>query len=225
MNSVQDSKLKVKEVIYLRTYSKVIFFYPLLFISLIFWLFEFFNGKEIPWFGFLWAVLFFINLFVISFDVNSTKFFIFFLVGIIIIIIFIFLILSNIHFLNLVVFESNITMSTEFYLFMFFIFLIIIIFAIIAARFDYWKLERNEIYHKRGLVVTAERYPTKNLRIKKRIPDLFEFLLLKAGSITLIFQRTEVFNLNTVLNINKKSNQIDTLLSYIEVEVDELDNK
>ena len=52
-----------------------------------------------------------------------------------------------------------------------FIFLI----AWIATRFDYWKLERNEVIHKKGIFVSAVRYPTKSLRIKKEIPDIFEF--------------------------------------------------
>ncbi len=218
-------KEQVKERVFLRNYSKIVFFYPLLFVSLILWLFELINGTEIPWFGFLWTVLFFCNVFIISFDVNSTKFFVLILAIIILLLVIIFLVLPNIQLPSPTVFETHITMSTEFYLAMTIIFAIVILFAFIAARFDYWKLERNEIYHKRGIFVSAERYPTKSLRINKEIPDIFEFLLLRAGSITLIFEKTDVAHLNTVPNVNKKSRQIDTLLSDMRVEVDNLDGK
>ena len=56
--------------------------------------------------------------------------------------------------------------------------------------------------------------------IKKKIPDLIEFILLRAGSITLIIGGNEVAHLSTILNINKKSNKIDKLLSEMSVEID-----
>jgi hypothetical protein len=95
--------------------------------------------------------------------------------------------------------------------------------VVLSSRFDYWKIERNEIYHKKGIFSSAERMPTKSLRILKEIPDVFEFFILRAGSITLMPGHGDVINLPTVLNINKKQKQIDYLLSHISIEPDELD--
>ena len=94
--------------------------------------------------------------------------------------------------------------------------LLILFFVWLAALFDYWLVERNELYHKKGIFAAAERYPVKSLRLKKEIPDVFEFFILRAGSITLMPGRAdEVIALNTVLNVNKKAEQIDYLLSHI----------
>ena len=101
---------------------------------------------------------------------------------------------------------------------------IVLLFVIVDAFFDYWKVERNEIYHKKGIFSAAERYPVKSLRLKKTIPDVFEFFILRAGSIVLMPGRAdEIIALNTVLNVNKKADQIDYLLSHISVEPDEID--
>jgi hypothetical protein len=72
-------------------------------------------------------------------------------------------------------------------------------------------------------LIMAERLPTKSLRILKEIPDVFEFFILRAGSITLMPGHGDVIPLRTVLNINKKQKQIDYLLSHISIEPDELD--
>ena len=51
--------------------------------------------------------------------------------------------------------------------------------------------------------------------------DIFEYLFLRAGSITLLPTKDKVIMLNTVLNINKKADQIDELLSRMRVEIDD----
>jgi hypothetical protein len=65
----------------------------------------------------------------------------------------------------------------------------------------------------------------QSLRLKKEIPDIFEFFLLGAGSITLYFGKDNSAHLKTILNINKKSKQIDALLSELEVDIEEIDGK
>jgi hypothetical protein len=100
------------------------------------------------------------------------------------------------------------------------ILVIILLITLIAPRFDYWRLERNELYHRKGVFVTAERYPTKRLQIQKKIPDILEFLTLGAGSITLIIDESRIEHLDTILRINKKSERIDGLLSHLEVELE-----
>jgi hypothetical protein len=101
-----------------------------------------------------------------------------------------------------------------------------ILFAFIDTRIDYWKIERNEVYHKKGLLKSgADRYPTKNLKIKKEVPDVFEFFLIGAGEVTLIFGRDTMFHITTIPRISTRSAEIDYLLSHMMVEIDNLDGK
>ena len=112
----------------------------------------------------------------------------------------------------------------EFYMVMAVILVFILGLVVISTRFDYYKVERNEIYHKKGIFSSAERFPVKSLRFKKEIPDVFEFFMLRAGKLTIMPGRAdEVMILNTVLNINKVEKQLDWLLSHVSVEPDELD--
>ena len=209
--------------IYLRSFSKIVFFYPLLILSLVLWLIQFILGESITWFGFLWIIIFFTNLFVISFDVSSSKFFILLLIVAILLIIVIFLILPNIEISSGWIADMNIIMSTEFYFAVVITLAIVMLLALIGAGYDYWKIERNEVYHKKGIFSADDRYPTKDLRIKKEIPDIFEYVLLGAGSVTLIFghKGESVFHINTIPRINKRGKEIDYLLSHMKVEVDD----
>ena len=209
-----------EEKVFLRSYSKVIFFYPLFLTSLILFLIQYFVGVNEPILGAIWITVFFANLFVIAFDTSSTKFFILLLIAIVLLLLFTFIFHPNAIISQIVAFEVTIQMNYQFYLSSAIIIALILLIAWIATRFDYWKLERNEVIHKKGIFVSAVRYPTKSLRIKKEIPDIFEFLLLRSGSIQLSLGTEEVILLDTILNINKKAQQIDFLLSYIEVEVE-----
>ena len=209
-----------EEKVYLRNYSKVIFFYPLFIASFILYLIEAIMGIEEPWLGAIWITIFFANLFVIAFDTSSTKFFIILLVVIILIIIFAFVFHPGNIISQVLSFEITITMSYQFYLVSTIILGLIFIIAWIATRFDYWKVERNEVIHKKGIFVSVDRYPTKSLRIKKEIADIFEFALLRVGRIQLFFGGQDVIHLNTIININKKAKQLDYLLSDIEVDVE-----
>lgn len=228
MATVQESK-KEKEkgdVIYLRSYSKVIFFFPLFLVNIILWIIQYTwggSGEPVPWLGFIWILVFFLNLISVAFDISSTKFFVIILVIVIFVVLSIFLSLPSVlneFYQKVVLVEFNIGMSEDFYFVMTLVLGISLLIALIAPRFNYWKLERNELYHKRGIFVEASRYPTKGLRLRKKIPDVLEFFLLGAGSLTLILGNDETEHLNTIPRINSKENRIDSLLSEIEVEVE-----
>lgn len=210
----------ITEVV-LRSYPKIIFFWPLALVSLVMWLLQMLVPTPVAWYGNFWLAVFAINMFIIAFDFGSTKFFVLVLLAIVVILLIIFLVPDLFAGASAVPFNPGLT--TEFYLVVFIIMAIILGLVVIGSRFDYWKIERNEIYHKAGLFSSAERLPTKSLRIKKEIPDVFEFFILRAGSITLMPGHGDVIHLPTVLNINKKQNQIDYLLSHVSIESDELD--
>ncbi|MFX1337342.1 MAG: hypothetical protein ACFFDK_01890 [Promethearchaeota archaeon] len=216
-----DEKKKTQPVkmVILRSYPKVIFFYPLFFTSLILWPIQFVLNTPAQWLGAFWMIIFFCNLFVIAFDFSSSKFFILILAIVIFILLGIFFIYPIFPWPSISEIEFNLGITYQFYMTMTIILGIVLFFVILNTYFDYWKVERNEIYHKKGIFSAADRYPVTNLRIKKSIPDVFEFFILRAGTIVLMPGRSdELIVLHTVLNINKKSEQIDYLLSEISVE-------
>ncbi|TFG26374.1 MAG: hypothetical protein EU532_09990 [Promethearchaeota archaeon] len=222
----EKKKTSVKPIteVILRSYPKVIFFYPLFFTSLILWPIQFVLGTPAQWLGAFWMIVLFCNLFVIAFDFSSSKFFILILAIVILVLVGIFFILPIYTGPTISEIEFNLGITAEFYMTTTIILGIVLLFVIFDAYFDYWKVERNEIYHKKGLFSAAERYPVKSLRLKKTIPDVFEFFILRAGTMVLMPGRSdEAIALNTVLNVNKKADQIDYLLSHISVEPDEID--
>ncbi len=210
----------VNEVI-LRTYPKVIFFWPMALVSLILWLLQMLYPTPLPLFGNIWLIVFFVNMFIVAFDFSSSKFFVLIMLVVVVVLLLIFLVPGLFTIIPGGSFNTGLT--AEFYLVMTIIMAFILGMVVLSSRFDYWKIERNEIYHKKGIFSSAERMPTKSLRILKEIPDVFEFFILRAGSITLMPGHGDVIHLNTVLNINKKQNQIDFLLSHVSIEPDELD--
>jgi hypothetical protein len=223
MSDMKKSAQPVNEVV-LRSYPKVIFFYPLFFTSLVLWPIQYALGAPAQWLGAFWMIVLFCNLFVIAFDFSSSKFFILILAIVILILVGIFFIYPVYAGPTLAEIEFNLGITAQFYMTITIILAIVLLFVIIDAYFDYWKVERNEIYHKKGIFSAAERYPVKSLRLKKSIPDVFEFFILRAGTIVLMPGRAdEIIALPTVLNINKKAEQIDYLLSHISVEPDEID--
>lgn len=220
----EKKKPKHPSEIYLRSYPKIIFFWPLLLVSFFWWILQLFGDKPIGWLGTVWMIVFFTNLFITAFDFSSTKFFVMILAIVVVLLLVAFIVLPNIA-VDISFGDFNLGLTEGFYLTTTIILAIILGFVILSSRFDYWKLERNEIYHKSGIFSSAERYPVKSLRLKKEIPDVFEYFLLRAGSLTLLPGRAdEVIHLPTVLNINKKEEHIDWLLSHVSVEPDEVDS-
>ncbi len=217
-----DTPSKPITEVYLRSYPKVIFFWPMALVSLVLWLLQFVVGEPEAAFGNFWLIVFFVNMFIVAFDFSSSKFFVLIMVVVVVVLLLVFLvpgILAPISSGD----GFDPALTAEFYLVITIIMAFVLGLVVLSSRFDYWKIERNEIYHKKGIFSSAERMPTKSLRIKKEIPDVFEFFILRAGSITLMPGHGDVINLPTVLNINKKQKQIDYLLSHVSIEPDELD--
>jgi hypothetical protein len=219
---MSEKKIKPVTEVILRSYPKVIFLYPLLITSFFLWLLQIFFAP-IDWFGYAWLIVFFVNVFIMAFDFSSGKFFALVLIAVVLILLVVFLVIPNIP-AEPIENWINFGLTWQFYSIITIILAFILGLVFIGTRFDYWKIERNEVYHKSGIFTTAERLPTKSLRIKKEIPDVFEFFILRAGSITLMPGGGDVIPLKTVLNINKKQEQIDWLLSHVSMESDELDS-
>ena len=216
-----ESKKEINSVI-LRTFPKIIFFYPLFIMSLIFWIIQGIltilgEGNSFI-LGYIWVITFFLNLFIIGFDFPFNKFLILVLAIVITVLIMILFLLPNIHLTPVILPLGS---SAEFYAIMTLILGVILGFVFLQAHFNYYKIERNEVFHMTGLFAnTAERYPVRSLRIKHVVSDVFEFILLGAGAITLYPKDSDPIHLYTVIRVKKKMKIIDWLLSEIFVEAD-----
>ena len=215
--------------IFIRSYPKVIFFWPLLITSFVLWLIQAFTNLDpdsdlYTTLGYVWFIVFFVNIFVTAFDFSSTKFFVLVLAIVVVVLILVFMVLPRFS-ISLTGLEIDLALTWQFYMVMTVILLFILGIVIISTRFEYYKIERNEIIHKKGIFSSAERFPVKSLRFKKEIPDVFEFFMLRAGKFTIMPGKAdEVMILPTVLNINKREKQLDWLLSHVSVEPDEVDS-
>ena len=81
---MSEKKGKHPNEIFLRSYSKVIFFWPLTVTSLVLMLIQLVAddpaAENISVLGSIWFIVFFINIFVTAFDFSSTKFFLLILI-------------------------------------------------------------------------------------------------------------------------------------------------
>jgi len=231
-NGKEEKTIKMDQVI-LRNFPKAIFFTPLFLVSVIFWIIQSFLTDLNPWLGIIWVVIFFSNFTVTALDFPSYRVLILILAVVIVVLLALFLgLIPTLKQLGIVGQNFRIGLPAEFYMIMTIILGLILFYMImtiilglilglvmLSTRFDYYRIERNEVIHKTGFFsTTLERYPVRGLRVKKEIPDLFEYLLFKAGTITLIFAKNnKIVHLNTVINVKKKAERIDFLLSSLNV--------
>lgn len=218
-NGKEEKTIKMDQVI-LRNFPKAIFFTPLFLVSVIFWIIQSFLTDLNPWLGIIWVVIFFSNFTVTALDFPSYRVLILILAVVIVVLLALFLgLIPTLKQLGIVGQNFRIGLPAEFYMIMTIILGLILGLVMLSTRFDYYRIERNEVIHKTGFFsTTLERYPVRGLRVKKEIPDLFEYLLFKAGTITLIFAKNnKIVHLNTVINVKKKAERIDFLLSSLNV--------
>ncbi|MFX0135092.1 MAG: hypothetical protein ACFFDN_15730 [Candidatus Hodarchaeota archaeon] len=236
----------IDEVV-LRTYPKIIFFWPTALASAILGLLAQFiplmnvpstdllyhlmvaNGMTVDLriiLGMIWLANFTGNLFIVSFDYNSAKV-VAIVLAVVVGVLAVILVRAYIPDVGkgLPKFSINdfpLTMSWAFYYSIAGLFGIVFAFIWIEKRWDYYKITSQDIVHKSGIFGDLERFPAPNIHIYKRISDVFEYLLLKSGELTIIpAQRTSVIHLPNVLNINQKEKYIHEVLGTLEVEMDE----
>ena len=216
----KEEKTTEKDQVILRNFPKAIFFTPLFLISVIFWIIQSFFTDLNPWLGIIWVIIFFSNFTVTALDFPSYRVLILILGIVIIALLALFLgLIPTLKELGIIGQNFRIGLPAEFYMIMTIILGLILGLVLLSTRFDYYRIERNEVIHKTGFFSTSiERYPVRGLRVKKEIPDLFEYFLFKAGTITLMFAKNDkIVHLNTVLNVKKKAERIDFLLSSLHV--------
>lgn len=193
--------------IIVRPLPKVIFFYPLAAISLIFALFP----EPGVLAGQVWMGIFFFNLLVIAADFNEERSLIFALTGIAAL-------------LGLLYFDvlGSVTdwlasleplMNRTFYAMIFVGFAVLFLEVWIRSRFNYWTFRPNEVVHRYGLFPKMKRYSTEDLRWDKEVPDVLERLLAGTGRIILTtpHERHPII-IEHVVRIGAKDDKIADLL-------------
>ena len=142
---MSEKQVKHPTEIFIRSYPKVIFYWPLLITSLILWVIQALIGESYsPALGYAWFIVFFINIFVTAFDFSSTKFFVLILAIVVVLLLVVFLVLPNFS-VDLTGIEIDLGLPWQFYMTMSLILAFILGIVVISTRFEYYKIERNEI--------------------------------------------------------------------------------
>ncbi|HMF32064.1 MAG TPA: hypothetical protein VKK79_11645 [Candidatus Lokiarchaeia archaeon] len=233
-----DESGKVILSVKLRDYSKSLFLYPLLIYSIVAILIE---GIWDQWLSpgdpalatlggphssimIIWIIVFFANLFVVSFDFSTIKFLL--LIVVVALVIAILIVLYSYGMFDItkagVGAEANhlkIGAGWQFYAAVSIVLGFVFVCVLIQAEFQYVKVEQNEA-HVKGILGEDRRYPTNSLRYTKKITDVFEYLALRSGEISIVVPGEEhPIKLETVINVNKKAKQLDVLLSTTRTQI------
>ena len=214
-----------------REYPKTVLFYPTLIVSLILglatYLIPFFildPGIRDSWLftiAFIWFVLFFFNLLIVTFEFGKSI--VVALTLILVILVLVVIIVFNFYGYLFIINPSTLRLfiSTEAYLTFFILFLFVLFLAWIKTRMYYFRITPNEIIYKKGIMGDVERYGTTNVMVHKEIHDLFEFLLMRSGRLTITLPgRKTAIVLDNIPNINTVETKILQLLRRIEVDID-----
>ena len=218
------------ESIILVAYPKVVFLYPTMIAALIAGLVMMFIGYNTPEhqpFRFLVSALFLglftVNLVVLAFDfpraTSLTLFF--FIVAILMGALLLFKLEPNwFPLISRALQRFHPMANATFYWSLALILGVIFVCVLISAHFDYWEVRPNELLHHHGILSNMERWAAPNLKIDKEINDVFEYFLLRSG--TLILHSSDQQHsiiLDNVPNIRKKEDAIMRMLGALQVEV------
>ena len=104
----------------------------------------------------------------------------------------------------------------------YFLFALVLAFNLLIAwvitRFNYWKVEHNEIIIHKGFMQEQERHPTAQARFKLVIDDIVEYAILGTGKLVFYFGDDDTeHELPAVLFVHKKAKRLDELLGRVEV--------
>lgn len=104
----------------------------------------------------------------------------------------------------------------------YFLFAMVLLFnlgiAWLITRFNYWKIEHNEIIIHKGLMHEQERHPTAQARFKLVIDDVVEYAILGTGKLVFYFADSNTeHELQTVLFVHRKARKLDELLGRMAV--------
>lgn len=217
---------KVVDNVVIRSYPKAIFFYPTFLTAIVCSALSLIMKDEggyprLP--GDIFFTVFTINILITAWDFSKTGFFAVILVGIIALLS-AFLIQQKFPFFaGVASLFQKLQLRAHPHVFLMFagIFGFLLFLAIVQSRLDYWEVHGNELIHVSGFVGNVERFPAPNLRFRKELPDIFEYVLLRAGTLVLEPVHGERHPLHGVININGIERRIESLLSTIDVTIEQ----
>jgi len=216
-NAMSESIEKVT----IRGYPKVVFFYPLVFISLISAFLEWRNLGSSEAIATFWLISFLALLFVVAFE--FTRGILIALLSLIFATAVLILYLTE---TGVIDFNIDLTIpavaDASFYLTIALILILVLFLTWVGARFNYWELTHQELLHKKGFLGDVDRWPAPNMVVQKSLEDIFEFLLLRSGRFILIpAGKKEAIVIDAVPKINDVERRIKTVLEKLAVKVEE----
>jgi hypothetical protein len=226
---VGERAISTKQIdsVIIRSYPKAVFFYPTFLTAVICAALSLVLRKpedpfpRLP--GDIFFTVFAINILITAWDFSKTGFIAVILMGVIVIL---GTILIQIKFQLLAgvgALLGRLQLQCHPHVFLMFaaIFGFLLFLAFVQSRLDYWKVHGNELVHVTGFVGNVERFPAPNLRFRKELPDVFEYALLRAGTLVLEPVHGERHPLTGVININSIERRIEALLSTIDVTIEQ----
>lgn len=217
---------KSSNVIRIRPYPKVIFFYPCVLLAIVYSIFCLlgFDTFSNQLANLIFMVVFSINVLIFAFDF-SVLMFVIYLISIILgtVVVFLWNSVSNGAVFGVIgsaLGGLRLGMNDHFYYYFSILFILIYLVVWIRTRFNYWDIRHNELFHREGIFADTKRINAPNLSYCREIPDVFEFLLLRGGRIKLMPLNHEPFVIETVLDIKRKDKKIGEILSKMKVTMD-----
>ncbi len=113
--------------------------------------------------------------------------------------------------------------NPHFYFAIFVIWVILMAISLAVVRFHYVRIESNEVVVVGGLLERTQRFPTLQMQYIKDIQDVIEYYLplVNSGCLILTFRdQKESVVIDNVLNIDRVINQIDQIVSVLQVQND-----
>lgn len=216
---------KVDSVL-IRSYPKAIFLYPSFLTAIICAIIAFVHKDPAGYdrlSGDIFFTVFALNILITAWDFSKTGFIAVILLAIIAILGGALLEMKVDFLSNVLRFVSGIQLRCHPHVYLFFagLFGFLLLLSFIQSRLDYWEVHGNELLHVTGFVGNVERFPAPNLRFRKELPDVFEYTLLRAGTLVLEPVAGERHPLPNVININSIERRIEQLLSTIDVTLEQ----
>ncbi|GAB4159037.1 MAG: hypothetical protein Fur0037_26380 [Planctomycetota bacterium] len=226
--SIPEPKSVQPESVIIRPWPKVVFLYPTLICSVLFFLMSaLWTGKEgaeaslgSPVLGNTFMVVFALNLLVFSFDFSRIK-----SITILVLLIAVGLGLAwantkwqVLGWLGGILSSIDIRMNTSFYGFMSAILALILLLVLINTRFNYYEVNARELLHHHGYLGDVKRWSTDGMEMNKEIYDLVEFALLRSGRLIFLPSTSrEAIVIDNVLKVNRIEERVKDLLSVVAV--------
>jgi hypothetical protein len=90
----------------------------------------------------------------------------------------------------------------------------------LARLLDYWVIRPNEVIHFHGLPRHTRRFSAPHMRFEMEINDIFEHMMLKSGRLYIRPSgNKEEFVLDNVINVRRKNERANQILSALQVQL------